>query len=121
MRRRALPDDRDRIARELEAVTREQARLTDAIAAGADMPVLVERLKTTEQRRRELAADLEARRERTAPAWGEVERRVRKSLADWRSLLSGDVAKARGGFRQLLHDADPVHAVQRERSQGREI
>ena len=98
----AQTDDRDRVARELEAVEREQARLTEAVAAGADVPVIVERLRATERRRRELTTALEARTARRTPAWAEIERRMRRSLADWRSLLTGDVAQARQGFRQLL-------------------
>jgi hypothetical protein len=49
-------DDRARLRRELETVEREQSRLTEAIAAGADAPVLIERLRVTEARRREIAA-----------------------------------------------------------------
>jgi hypothetical protein len=96
------PDDRDRARRELQTVDREQARLTDAIAAGADVPAIVDRLRTTESRRRELVARLEALQTRTAPAWSEIERRLRQSLTDWRSLLEGDVGKVRTAFRQLL-------------------
>jgi site-specific DNA recombinase len=95
-------DNTERLRRELASVEREQARLTDAIAAGADVPVLVERLRTTEQRRRELASALDASRPRQTPAWSEIERRVRRSLTDWRSLITGDAAEARQGFRQLF-------------------
>ena len=98
----ARSDDRGQLRRDLDAVERQQARLTDALAAGADVPVLVERLRATERRRSELIASLEARHPRRQPAWREIERRVRQSLTDWRSLLTGDVAQARQGFRQLL-------------------
>ena len=96
------PDVRYRLRYDLAAVEQEQARLADAISAGADAPVLVERLKVTEQRRRELAASLEAEQTRRRPAWREIERRARRSLADWRALLTGDVVRARAAFRQLL-------------------
>ncbi len=95
-------DDRARLRRELETVEREQRRLTEAIAAGADAPVLIERLRVTEARRREIAALIEAQQTRHAPAWREIECRVRQSVTDWRSLLTGDVGEARQGFRQLL-------------------
>jgi site-specific DNA recombinase len=95
------PDDWDRVRRELQKVEREQARLTEAIAAGADVPALVDRLRTTESSRRELVARLEAIQTRTAPAWSEIERRLRK-IAHWRSLLTGDVGEVRTAFRQLL-------------------
>jgi hypothetical protein len=61
-------DDRARQRQELEAVEREQARLTEALAAGADVPVLVARLRATEARRRELAAGLQASATRQSPA-----------------------------------------------------
>ena len=95
-------DAHDQQRRELELLQREQGRLTDAIAAGGDVPILVERLKATEAKRRELAERLNAPR-LSAPAWREIERRIRQSLGDWRSLFTGDdVAQARQGFRQLL-------------------
>ena len=96
------PDTREQLRRDLDAVEREQARLTEAVAAGADVPVLVERLRGTERRRQELNQALNASVTRQAPAWNEIERRVRKNLGNWRSLITGDVAQARQGFRRLL-------------------
>jgi hypothetical protein len=106
------PEHRGRELGDLEAIEREQARLTDAIAAGADVPVLVERLKETESKRRQLAALVEQHaKRRQAPPWREIERRVRQSLTEWCSLITGDVAQARQAFRQLLTKADRVHAI----------
>ena len=42
------------------------------------------------------------RQRATRPVWRDIEARVRQSLTEWRSLLSGDVAQARDGFRKLL-------------------
>ena len=95
-------DSQNQLKRDLETVKREQTRLADAIAGGADVPLLVDRLQATERRRRDLIASLEARQGRRQPVWRDIERRVRHSLTDWRSLLTGDVAQARKGFRQLL-------------------
>ena len=36
------------------------------------------------------------------PQWRDFERELRRCLADWRSTLTGDVAKAREGVRKLL-------------------
>ncbi len=88
--------------RNLEAIEREQARLTDAIAAGAEAPALVARLKATETRRRELVAALDEAPQACSPPWSEIERRMHKSLRDWRSLLQGDVPEIRQAFRELL-------------------
>jgi site-specific DNA recombinase len=91
------------IRREIESLEREQGRLTEAIAAGGDVPVLVARLRATEAKRRELQAAVKGVRRTTAqPSWRDIERRIHQSLTDWRSLLTGDVAQARHGFRQLL-------------------
>jgi hypothetical protein len=90
--------------RELETLAREQGRLADAIASAAiDLPVLVDRLRSTELRRRALVADAEAARgSRQAPPWREIERRMRTTLQDWRSMLEGNVAEVRQAFRELL-------------------
>jgi site-specific DNA recombinase len=100
----ARPDRQEELRRELAAVEREQARLTEAIATGAGtVPVLVERLRTTEMKRREVVGQLEqAHTAARPPSWREIERRIRGSLRDWRSLLIGDVSQARQGFRELL-------------------
>ena len=73
-----VPDARDQLRRDLDTVEREQARLTDAIAAGADAPVLVERMKATERRRRDLTASLEGQQGHRRPPWRAIERRVRR-------------------------------------------
>ena len=67
------------------------------------MPVLVERLRATEGRRRELIALLERDAARvTRASWREIERRMRKSLADWRLVAHRRRRDARQAFRQLL-------------------
>ncbi len=64
------------LQRELATVEREQARMADAIAASGQIPALVDRLKTTEAKRRALSAQLErARQTAPAPAWRDVEQR----------------------------------------------
>jgi hypothetical protein len=64
--------------------------------------VLVERLRTTERRRRELTAALESHGRDRRPRGLRSRSGCGRSLADWRSLFTGDVAQARQGFRQLL-------------------
>src|SRR5215467_1530407 len=53
----SMTDYADR-AHAVHHMREEQSRLTDAIAAGADVPILVERLRGTEERRRQLAGEL---------------------------------------------------------------
>src|SRR5262245_9357354 len=94
----------ERLRRELQIVDREQTRLPDAIAsAGDEIPILVERLRATEAKRRTLQRQItDARQNGRRPAWREIERRLRRSLTEWRSLLLGDVAQVRQAFRRLL-------------------
>jgi hypothetical protein len=88
---RTEADDPSARCRELEAVERQQTRLADAIAAGGDVPVLVARLRDTEERRRALSTRQAAPRR----SWREVERRIRESLMTWRALLTG-TSRTRG-------------------------
>ena len=90
--------------RDLAAVEREQARLTEAVATTGPIQVVVERLRTTEAKRRALVAELErSRHARPNRSWREVEQRMRNGFADWRARLRGDVvADVREAFRKLL-------------------
>ena len=97
----AQPDRQHELRRALTAVEREQARVTEAVASGAgQIPMLVERLRTTEAKRRALVAELErARATAPTPSWQKIERQMRKGLTDWRSLLNeGNVTRVRDGF-----------------------
>jgi site-specific DNA recombinase len=104
----ARPDRPAQLRRDLERVEREQARCTEAIATGAGaIPALVARLRSTEAQRGALLSELEqARKPSSARSWAEIERRLRARLKGWRSLLSGDVVRAREGLRQLM--ATPI-------------
>lgn len=106
-------DDRVAAIRiELEQVQAEQGRLADAIANGGRFPVLMSKLDATERRRVQLVASLEEVAAPTIqpPSWRAIERLVRQSLADWRALLLGDVARVRDAFRAARR-RDSVHAV----------
>jgi hypothetical protein len=96
------PVSRRGLERELATLARDQERLTAALMSAGDVPAVVQRLRATEDRRCALLAQLEPQQATQAPRWREIERRVRQSLADWRSLLSGDVSEVRAGFRRLL-------------------
>ena len=100
----ARTSHRDDLERELATLDRQLARMTDAIATGAGtITALVERLRTTDERRREVAALIEqARRPVPQVSWRDVERRMRQNLKDWRSRLCADVTKAREAFRTLV-------------------
>jgi DNA invertase Pin-like site-specific DNA recombinase len=93
----------NRIRRELAAVEREHARITEAIATGTTrIPVLVERLERADVKWRGLVERLNGAQRDAGPPWAEIERRMRRSLTDWRSMLTSDVAQAREAFRHGL-------------------
>jgi hypothetical protein len=105
---RARADRSDQLRKDLERVEREQARCTEAIASGTGaIPALVARLHSTEAKRSALLSELEqARKQSSTRSWTDIERRLQVRLKDWRSLLTGDVGRARQGLRQLL--ATPI-------------
>ena len=94
-------DPRERITTELEAIASQQANLTEAIAMGGQLPALVARLHTLEERRQELA------RAQTMLGdgpmvrrvnWKSAERQARGLLADWRALLGRNIGQETRAF-----------------------
>ena len=74
--------------RELAVLSREQARLAEAVAAPGDIPILITRLRDTERRRVELMAQPPTL-QRPRASWADIERRMRARLTDCRpSLIS---------------------------------
>lgn len=91
------------LQRELAEVEHTQVRLADAIArVGGNLPVLAARLRTAENRRVELASELEATASAAPPDWRAVDARMRQLLADWRRRFAGTLLDARQGLRELL-------------------
>jgi hypothetical protein len=104
---------RERIETELEAVTAQIANLTDAIAMGGDMPVLVARLQEAERTRLALATRATALGDGLPVVrvdWRATERQARRRLADWRVA---DASRHRGSAAAAAapRRADPVHSV----------
>jgi hypothetical protein len=100
----SAPDDQDRIRRDLAAIEGEQRRLTEAIAtSGGQIPILLDRLRIAEAKRRELVVLLERTQASRLPPWQDIERKIRRSLSDWRSMLTPeDIPRSRQALRQLL-------------------
>jgi hypothetical protein len=94
------------------------SQLTEALATGTQqVPILVERLRATEAKRRQLLTQLEqCRRTSQRPAWHDIEKRIRRSLTDCRSTLTGDVARAAWRVQTSSRDTDSVHAHCRART-----
>ncbi len=93
-----LADRRDALLTRLRGVEAELVRLTDAIAAGGDLPALVQAIKEREGQRarceRDLAAlDAAARAGRLDTRRTEAE--IRRRLLDWQGLLARQPAEAR--------------------------
>jgi hypothetical protein len=73
---------REQLQRELATLDRQLARMTEAIATGAGaIPALVDRLRTTDEKRREVVTALEQAQQSTArPAWTTIERRMGRTF-----------------------------------------
>ena len=81
----------------------ELARLTEAVAIGGDVPVLVDAIRTREERRRVLQQQI---RQSQAPRVDQaaIATDLRARLQAWRELLSGSSPEARALMRLLIID-----------------
>lgn len=92
-----------RLQDELGTVEREMARLSEAIASGGRLDPLLAALKQRHARRDGLVARVNATRTVSVPMdRPATERRVRRKLEDWRSLLNRNVQGGRQLFREIL-------------------
>ncbi len=90
-------DEGDQIAREIAKVDRELERLTAlAAAGGSDIPTVLEALRTRQERRRLLIAQVprSPRSRQRGASKRELEAQLRSQFADWRSMLRQDVTEA---------------------------
>ena len=103
------PDPRDRIHVELQALERQEAHLTDAIALGGDLPALVTKLQALQQRRQALLAELKTidTTSRRRIDWAAVEKATYARLADWRATLASRVTTETKSFLKELF-AEPL-------------
>jgi hypothetical protein len=92
---------------EISSVTVTLVQLTAALAAGGDLPTLVEAVRDRERRRAALAerlANLGQTLDVRVRDVCEVERQALEKLRDWRGLLRGDVTEARAILRPVVED-----------------
>ncbi len=78
------------------------ARLTTAVAAGGDVPALVEAIKAHERQRVALERRLKALRQPPVTFDAALERRLQAAVAEWREVLGRHVAQARQIVVKLL-------------------
>ena len=100
----AVPQ-RTALQAELGVLEQELARLTAAVAQGGDLGTLLEGIRAREQRRRTLQqelAGLQALKPLTAVDLGQLQREVEVRVADWRDLLTRQVAQSRQILKKLL-------------------
>jgi site-specific DNA recombinase len=96
---------RDDVSRELTEIDAELARLTAVVAlGGADLPTIVEALRSRQARRNALVARQAVRAVKSRPAatGAALRRDLRARLADWRMLLTRNVTEARPVLELLL-------------------
>ena len=102
---RDTPDTtRADVERQLADVEAALVRLTAAVAAGGDVPALVEAIKVHESRRVTLERRLEALRRPAMTFDARLERRLGTAVAEWRGVLGRQVAQARQIVTKLLAD-----------------
>jgi hypothetical protein len=90
--------ERERLAGEIAQVDAESQRLTTAIAAGGDLPGLLDALRVRDERRSTLRTKLDSLNASTTTVpldEAVIEARVRERLAEWRGLLGRQVAWTR--------------------------
>jgi site-specific DNA recombinase len=92
-----------RLRAELTIVERSIANLTDALAAGGQLSSLISRLKTEEQRKVDLEAQI-ATAEHLAAVIdiSAIRVKLEARLTDWRGLLRQQVAQSRPMLRKIL-------------------
>src|SRR5262249_26582695 len=97
-----IPDNQ--LVEERAALTGELQRLTEALAAGGNLPTLLAAIQDREKRRSAIDRRLAAHRERgvgtSAPTV--IEQELLAQLADWRTMLGEEVAWTRQIVQKLL-------------------
>jgi hypothetical protein len=96
----------DALEAELRTLSGEIDRLVAAMAAGGDLPALVDALRTRERRRQDVAEHLAGVRQDAPPRLDRAYLRLelRRRLRDWRGLLLRNVPEARALLRLMLPD-----------------
>ena len=96
-------DDLDQLREEQKTLTKEIERLTAAIAAGGDIPTLVEAVKARQSRRDVVSSMLSMRSAPPAKFNRKaIEAAVRDRLTEWRQLLTNHVEDGRQLLREVL-------------------
>ena len=99
----ASPDAaRAAVERQLADVESALSRLTAAVAAGGDVPALVEAIKVQDSQRRGLQRRLDALTQPPVTFDGALERRLRAAVREWRDVLGRQIAQARQIVTKLL-------------------
>jgi len=96
------PDLKAGLERELAECQSAQERLTTAVAAGGELPALVDALKAQENLRQGLEARLAALEAPPVVVDGELEGKIAAAVAEWRELLGRRVPQARQILNKLL-------------------
>jgi site-specific DNA recombinase len=98
------PTDTRATITEQRRVDAELVRLTEAIAAGGEVPALVDAIRTREARRRELQQQIDAvqAREADTPDAATVTAELRNRLSEWQALLSDPTTEASRHMLRLL-------------------
>jgi hypothetical protein len=96
------PDLRGGIERQVAECQTALDRLTAAVAAGGDVPALVDALKVQDGRRRDLERRLEILDAPAVRFDAKLEQRLRDAVEEWREVLGRQVPQARQIVQKLL-------------------
>lgn len=114
----SAPDLRDATERQLADCRTALGRLTAAVAAGGDVPALVEAIKAQDGQRQALERRLRALDSPVAKFDPALERRLREAVGEWRAVLGQQVAQARQVVQKLLAEKVTFTPIDRSGRRG---
>lgn len=106
-------DRRTQIERELSLIEATEKRLVDGIAKGESMDPLLTRLRTEQERKKVLIAELGQTEQKGPSEWdvARLKRELRTRLEDLPSLLGCHISESRKLLRILFEEPIQCHAV----------
>jgi site-specific DNA recombinase len=98
----ASSNDDGTVAEELRRVNEELSRLTEAVAKGGDLPVVLTALREREARRQTLLSRRATRDRTPVPSADAIIADLQSRIADWRLLFHDHPGQARTVVKQLI-------------------
>ncbi len=116
--KQATPDARSQVERQLTETQTALDRLTQAVAAGGEVPALVEAITAQDARRQALEHRLEVLDAPVVTFDAELEGKLRDAVEHWRAILGRQVAQARQIVQKLLAEKITFQPEDRDGRRG---